>query len=267
MRMTQALGGAFALTLLTLSWPASHALAQTLPVENHYLIYNLRTPVDISKTVELRDQFTKITVTNLRFDRFATPAEKFHNGVNYPMVDPSIHQDWWRINSPQPIRTVIVIDQFGSSQWQVQHASYLLLPSLKNQPGPGTPLPTWNHYLCYDVVPPGLFVNQPVVLIDQFGTAQVQVLTARFLCNPVEKRVFTATGTVTYPIIDATAHLACYDVSGPGFPPTPITAYDQFGFWQVQIQEPRCMCVPALKDHPVRTERTTWGQIKALYRR
>jgi len=266
MRMTRVLAGAFALTLLTLSWPTSRSSAQVLPVENHYLVYNLRTPMPIAKQVDLRDQFGKVSVTSLVFEKFATPAEKIHNGVVYPMVNPDIHQDWWRINSTQPVRTVIVTDQFGSSKWQVAHASYLLLPSLKNLPGPGTPLPTWNHYLCYDVVPPGLLVDQLVVLKDQFGGVQVQVLHARFLCNPVEKTVRTATGTVTYPIIDATAHLACYDVSGPGFPTTSITAYDQFGFWPVQIQTPNCMCVPALKEEPVRTERSTWGKIKALYR-
>ncbi|HET6462228.1 MAG TPA: hypothetical protein VFH33_00385, partial [Candidatus Krumholzibacteria bacterium] len=181
MRTTRTLSVVFALTLLVFSWTASRALAQPLPVENHYKVYNLRTPLAIAKPVDLRDQFGQLTVTNLVFEKFATPADKIHNGVTYPMVNPDIHQDWWRINSPQPIRTVIVTDQFGTSSWRVSNATYLVLPSLKNLPGPGAPLPVWNHYLCYDVVAPGTLVNQPVVLIDQFGNAQVQVLTARFL--------------------------------------------------------------------------------------
>jgi hypothetical protein len=251
-----ALAGALIVSLSNL------ALAQPVAHENHYKVYR-STPITIVKDVGLRDQFGPLTVTDLVFDKFSTPADKIHNGQNHPMVNPLVHLDWWHINYPQPSRTVIVTDQFGSGEWVVKDARYLLLPAVKNA-GPGTPPPVWNHYLCYDVVT-GPIVNQPVVLIDQFGTAQVHVRYAKLLCNPVEKTVYTATGPVVYPIIDATTHLACYEVLNPQPYAINITAQDQFGFWQTTLQINDCMCVPALKDHPVRTEKSTWGRVKALY--
>jgi hypothetical protein len=270
MRTTRTIVGALALATLVLSLPATGALAQpTLPVENHYKCYNLRNVAgNLLQNIQLDDQFGSVTVSNLVFERYATPAEKIHNGVPYPMVDPLIHMDWWRVNTTMPLRYVNVTDQFGTAKWTLAHARYLLVPSLKNPPVPGPPVPTWNHYLCYDVVPPALLINQPVTLIDQFGNVQAQVFTAKFLCNPVKKTVFTPTGPVVYPIIDETAHLACYHVSGSGSPPPlPITAYDQFGLWQdVRLDRYDCMCVPARKEETVPTKPSTWGKIKSLYR-
>jgi hypothetical protein len=261
MRTARNVVGALALALMVLS---TAAFAQPLPHENHYKVYR-SSPISLSKDVELSDQFGKLTVNNLVFDRFSTPAVKIHQGQTYPMVDPLIHLDWWRIFYPQPPRNVIVTDQFGQKQWTVGAARYLLLPALKNPQSPPPPtVPTWNHYLCYEVLG-AQDVNQPVTLIDQFGTVQVFVRRPVFLCNPVAKRVFTATGPVEYPIIDATAHLAVYAFDRFGLNQS-ITAYDQFGFWQTPLFETDLLCVPALKDHPVPTTPSTWGKIKSLYR-
>jgi hypothetical protein len=262
MRITRTVVGALALTMLLLS---TAAFAQPLPHENHYKVYH-SLPITLVKDVALKDQFGQLTVTDLIFDRFSTPAEKIHEGATYPMVDPLIHQDWWRIHYPQPARTVVVKDQFGQSPWVVGDARYLLLPALKNPPVPPPPgLPVWNHYLCYDVLT-GPIVEQPVILIDQFGTASVHVRIAKLLCNPVEKTVFTATGPRVYPIVDATAHLACYEVLNPQPYSQSLTTLDQFGFWQTHLQVNDCLCVPALKDHPLPSKPSTWGKIKSLYR-
>jgi hypothetical protein len=253
-----------ALALVTLMLSTAATAQPPLPHENHYKVYRTL-PIPIPRDVGLRDQFGQITVIDPVFDRFSTPAEKHHAGAIWPMVDPLVHLDWWRIFYPQPLRTVIVRDQFGQSPWVVKDARYLLLPSRKNLTGPGAPPPIWNHYLCYEVVT-GPIVEQPVLLIDQFGGVQVQVRYAKLLCNPVEKTEFTPSGPVVYPIIDATAHLSCYEILNTVPYGQPITALDQFGFWQTQVLQNDCLCVPALKDHPLPSKPSTWGKIKSLYR-
>jgi hypothetical protein len=253
------------LLALVISLVATEALAQPLPVENHYKVYNLPSRIGIGRPITLRDQFGSFDVTTLLFDRFATPAEKvLPDGTDYPMINPVVHMDWWRVDSPQPQRSVIGTDQFGQSVWVLGNAVYLLTPSLKNPiPDPRgnyPPPPVWNHYLCYDAIS-GPLLSQPVTVIDQFGNVQVVLLAAKFFCNPVEK---TDAGRL-YPIIDNTAHLACYSFQPlAGF--HAITTNDQFGFWQTQIDKADCLCVPALKDYPVRTQQSTWGKIKSLYR-
>jgi hypothetical protein len=171
-----------------------------------------------------------------------------------------IHQTWWRAVLPAaPPRDVVGIDQFGAAPWKLFDPVYLLNPALKNVPG-GQP-PLWNHYLCYEAQGP--VVGRPVLLIDQFGTADVVVLHGRWFCNPVEKRHLDD-GQV-YPIIDYKAHLTCYLVDNPNPFGQPIIGIDQFGNWQMDVYQNECLCVPALKEHVVKTEESTWGKIKAMY--
>jgi hypothetical protein len=260
---TRTIVGAVVLALLLAVTSVNLSFAQdptTLP-ENHYKVY-LSSPIPIARPIELQDQFGIFTVTDLVFDKFATPAEKRHlDGTTYPMFDAAIHMDWWRIFAPQPTRTLIGTDQFGKAAWVVKDARYLLTPSLKNTPTPPPPVPVWNHYVCYEALS-GPYIGEYVYLIDQFGNAYVQVLQPKYFCNPAQK---LDEGNI-YPIVEPTVHLACYQVQNPDFTVTPITALDQFGFWQTQLYENDCLCVPALKDYPLRTEQSTWGRVKALYR-
>jgi hypothetical protein len=257
---------ALALTLVVLvAVTATAQVPPPLPVENHYKVY-ISTPITMVRPITLTDQFGTVTGTDWTFDHFANPADKYHEGVNYPQPRPDVHMDWWRFFYPQPSRVLIATDQFGQHPWEVGDAVYLLTPSAKNVLPPYPPVPVNNHYLCYDVLT-GPLVQKPVILIDQFGTADVIVLEAKLFCNPVEKRVSDASGNVTvYPIIDPTAHLTCYIVQNPQMIPRDITTLDQFGFWQTIIYQNDCLCAPALKDYPLATEKSTWGKVKALYR-
>jgi len=271
MRTTRISAGALGLAFVIISLAAHLVGAQVpppLPVENHYKVY-VSTPITVVRPVGLRDQFGQLSVLDMIFDKFSTPADKIvfnadGTTTTYPMVNPDIHMDWYRINYTQPSRTIVGTDQFGKGAWVLGDARYLLVPSLKNVLPPAT-VPAWNHYLCYDALT-GPFVGRPVILIDQFGNAQVQVLRPKYFCNPVEKRVGDPANQVVYPIIDFNAHLACYVVDNPQPSFHAITAIDQFGYWQTQIYQNDCLCVPALKDYPLGTERSTWGRIKSLYR-
>jgi hypothetical protein len=232
----------------------SPAFAQVLPDENHYKMYECDVAT-IYKAVVLRDQFGIHTVTTLTLNKFATPAMK----DEYPIIDPEAHQDWWNIFIPEPPRSVIVTDQFGTSPWTTYEAVYLVTPA-KKYPLPTDSIPPdRNHYLCYRAIGPN--PNRYVVLTDQFGTQQVFVSECKFLCNPVEKIV----DGVLYPIKDPKAHLACYYVSNPLFFGIPVTSLDQFGIWTFVLENNLCMCNPALKEEVVRTDKSTWGRIKALY--
>jgi hypothetical protein len=230
--------------------------AQFLPQENHYKVYETTGP-SIVEPVQLTDQFGGYAVDQLILEKFANPVEK--NGE--PMVDPMMHQTWWRLflSDPIPIRGVKATDQFGTNVWTVYNPAYLVNPALKNT-GPDDPIPMWNHYLCYDAALEPIGIQ--VTLVDQFGTQTTLVLEGRYFCNPVEKVI--ASGEV-YPIVDPSAHLTCYTIE-PFFPPEVITALDQFGYWTVDIGESTCLCAPANKEDVVGTEEGTWGRIKALYR-
>jgi hypothetical protein len=238
---------------------AGAALAQDLPRENHYKVYHT-IPYTVAKPLLLTDQFGSFDANAFLLERFANPAEKRVGADIYPIVDPLVHLTWWRITPPpaQPPKSIIGIDQFGIAPWTLYDPVYLLNPSLKNVTG--NP-PIWNHYVCYQAVGPD--PGRLVVLADQFGGSEVFVLRAEYFCNPVEKRHLDD-GRV-YPVIDYKAHLACYMMTDTNPMAHPVMAVDQFGNWIFDAFQPDCLCLPALKEHVVRTEESTWGKIKALY--
>ncbi len=106
-------------------------------------------------------------------------------------------------------------------------------------------------------------MNLAVSLVDQFGNTVMQVTTPAWFCNPVAK--ILDTGQVS-PIVDPTAHLACYELQ----PNTPafrnLFATDQFGGWQLFAREARWLCLPTDKLETVDTQPNTWGRVKNLYR-
>jgi hypothetical protein len=242
-----------------LAMAAGVVIAQTLPVENHYKVYQ-STAQSIVRPVTLIDEFGILADSVFTFDKFATPAQKIlSDGTVYGIVDPDIHQSWWHLAAPQPQRTVVATDQFGTYAWTLQEADYLLLPALKNVPK-DTPLPVWNHYLCYGGKGP--IYSIPVTLVDQFGSAQVVVLKGVYFCNPTEK----IEGGITYPIVDPAAHLTCYTVQAPVSHSMTVDVLDQFHYKPTTILNTELLCLPCLRQSTVRTQNSTWGRIKALYR-
>jgi len=244
-----------ALLLVSLSVPGNRAGAQW-PEENHYKVYTLLEQYLHTGVIGLSDQFGTYTVDVLVHDKFANPTEK--NGE--PIVFPEVHQTWWRIDPPIPTPgwDVEVENQFGTFNWRVREAEYLVLPAQKNEPGP---LPEHNHYLGYRVEGDALGV--PVVLVDQFGTVSAVVTYPELLLTPVEKSVPGA----IFPIIDPDAHLAVYRIDPPQVYQTTFVAFDQFGQWPNVANEHIWLCVPSWKRViTTPTEESTWGEIKSLFR-
>jgi hypothetical protein len=245
----------FATVAVTLLLP-SLASSQDAPAENHYKIYSeSATEIPALIPIVLRDQFGTVTIDIIQRIQFATPVSK-DGSIIY---DDKAHQSWFKIFADQPARDVLVTDQFGTNTWRVGNIQYLVAPAVK-YPQPGDHPPVRNHYLCYEALLAPT-VAKFVTLVDQFGQGQVFVVMGKMLCNPVEKMV----GGVVYPIIDPSAHLACYLVENPTIYSQPVTVLDQFGNPEMVLIRNECLCTPAFKG-PVPTQQSTWGRIKALYR-
>ena len=247
-----------ALLLLSFAWATcflwTNGSAQTVIPENHYLVYDVPEVYNFSTPVSLVDQFGCYCVFGLELDKFANPVNK--NGEGY--YNQTVHHTWWKFHQPQTVWRTAISNQFGDQVWQVKDGRYLLLPALKNTPG--TP-PLANHYKCYDATGPA--VNIPVTLTDQFGTYCMTATEVVIFCNPTTKCI---QGGQTEPIIEPSAHLACYKLEPTLSTCYSATAYDQFGDWQVTLQQPCWLCLPTDKLSTVPAEPSTWGKIKALYK-
>lgn len=223
------------------------------PMENHYLVYGLFDSYTFVGFTELVDQFTFTYADSFFLDKFANPVMKNGSEIYWP----DVHQTWWIHDAQWPGARVTIDNQFGPQSWQVGDVRYLILPARKDQSGP--PL-YHNHYKVYEAFGPP--VNMPVVLQDQFQSWTFMATNPRWFCNPTDKIV---AGTV-FPIIDDQVHLACYDLepivpfNRPGH-----TAYDQFGIWPLYVSDPCWLCLPTWKQDVVSTEKSTWGEVKALY--
>lgn len=176
------------------------AMAQDGAMENRYLVYRVMETVPLSVGVVLADQFGIHQQPGLVLEWFDTPVQKDQE----PIFDPNLHHTWWRIDNPEPVRDVLVDNQFGPQSLTVRNGEYLLAPALKQVPGGDPPLA--NHYECYQAQGPP--VDRPVVLTDQFGTYTATVRFPVQFCNPVEK---THEGVV-YPPVDPEIHLTCYQL-------------------------------------------------------
>jgi hypothetical protein len=150
-------------------------------------------------------------------------------------------------------------DQFGTHEWMLGDARYLLLPALKNEPT-GQEIPELNHYLCYEAQGPTLGVV--VTLTDQFDQVNVVVLEGKYFCNPCEKQ--DPTGLV-YPIVDPWAHLTVYLVENPRPYSIPVWVRDQFVEESIILNDNLFLAVPAMKLNVIQPGSSEWNRIKALY--
>lgn len=233
------------------------ALAQ----RDHYNEYDFEQhpTVPVSPFV-LTDQWGTSQHTLAVLDRFLVPTEQDAD----PILDPDLFLTKWFIGpGGEPPRGILVSNKFGPKQpWTIGQSSWLLNPSIKN-PDAGQGPPIANHYKCYEA--DGPIVDDPVVLVDQFGSYKVIVAEPAMWCNPARKQIEDQ----VFDIVDPQAWLGCYfTVPASTFaPPLPVVILDQFapGLSNFLISR-EIICVPSLKMEPVPTETLTWGGIKAVYR-
>jgi hypothetical protein len=223
----------------------------TPDVIDHYLVYEVLTPMPSGLQADMLDQFGDSQAILWERDKFANPVDKTHP-PELPdpqnIINPDEHLSWWRFEAPVPHSgKVLVGNQFGPDQrWCLGDAEYLLVPAIKDQIGEIT----WNqHYECYAALnAPDIGVQ--VSLYDQFGLwPNVNVLGGRYLCNPVEKLgplPLVPSGPPIFP----EEHLACYDIAG--WPIDEIRLVqdqvDLSGGFPVELIQARMLCVPSTKS-------------------
>jgi hypothetical protein len=148
---------------------------------------------------------------------------------------------------------VSVVNQFGAQRFVVVQQDILFVPTGKliaGQPTTAVPPPPpipegLDHYACYSVKPEGATPHPGVVLSDQFGKLQGEVVEPAFLCNPAVKLIDKKP---TNKIINARDHLMCYVVSIGGFQPRKVQIHNQFETMAIEAVRPEVLCVPSTKE-------------------
>jgi hypothetical protein len=248
------------INIVDLALFAAHYMhAGTNPVYNqpaieHYKTYETTGPV-INGPIFLKDQFGDEIITSLQLVKLATPVSKNREVV----CDSIAHQTWWEFRFPEPVRIVTAQDQFGTQDWVLGDARYLVVPALKNFAS-GDTIPELNHYKCYEAQGPTMSIG--VTLVDQFDSTTVIVLEGKYFCNPCEKELIDGT---RYPVVDTTAHLTCYFVENPQSYNIQVWVKDQFIEEPIVLRENFFLCLPAMKMEVIEPGSSEHGGVKAPF--
>jgi plastocyanin len=240
--------------------------------DDHYLGYDVKETKGTSKfvplTVELSDQFGDATYIVKKPKMLYNPVEK--QVVNAdgtveitPIQDPVTHFKGYQIKTPKadpkfvPVSDIQVSNQFGTINVDATKPDLLLVPTAKSHDDPNVPeldSPAVDHYKCYKVKLNSDFVPLQVRLFDpNFDSEKLfDVKKPKLLCNPVEKQVVNADGTVEItPIQNPENHLMCYDIKKVKgelkFEKRNVFTNNQFGPEQLDVKKEKQLCVPSTK--------------------
>src|SRR5262245_29609786 len=141
---------------------------------DHFWCYivSSQTP-NASIAVSLEDQFQTVEVTVGEPLQFCNPVQKTIGDIVTPIVDLTDHLTLYNLLTAAPLpapRTFTATNQFGTTQFTVDKASSIMVPTQKNTLAFPTKL---DHYLCYPVS--GASVEQRASLTDQFQTRTVVI--------------------------------------------------------------------------------------------
>jgi hypothetical protein len=201
--------------------------------------------------------------TTIVAERLCNPMKKYpgtRDSVTW--LHESVHLVCYAIETSSQGDSVVVNNQFEHpARWWVRRPALICLPSSKDAtrqtlPDPD-PLPhrVVDHFRCYDLLNAPPFA-QTVPALDQFGLWTVTTTRAEQICNPTEKEI---SKKGERPVINATAHLACYGIDPgqthvPAKPP-PAQVFIRNQFWnaplahRVKIEDaPSWICLPSAKE-------------------
>ena len=173
---------------------------------DYFQIYDLADrPAEGS--VLLQGQFDeralKMQVTTL--DYFANPVSK--NGE--PLYDKNAHLAWYRgVQPPEPVRTVVLENQFGKFEIRTGRGYGLLVPTHKVEPGSVFP-EMLDHYKVYRLVDVEQVPDTNLKLRDQFGASEARLRLPLFFAVPVKKRH----GTTAWGIRNERTHLLIFGIT------------------------------------------------------
>lgn len=231
--------------LLVLPAGVAAQVADERPLD-HFKCYLTRGEPRQPEPVTLIDQFDladgiREEVQVWRAVRFCNPVEKRHRRRVTPITDERNHLTLYTFATSElvPTRRVAVRNQFGGQKLVVFNPLVLAVPTAKNPHGFPDDL---DHFKCYRAA--GKPVNETVDLRDQFHSEPgVRVFRPYLFCNPVEK---VHRGVLT-PIRHPEAHLVCYLMRSPDFPPRTVLTFNQFGSETQNVFRPDLLCVPSRK--------------------
>ena len=210
-------------------------------VLDHFKCYTA-SGVPIGREVLLEDQFGTSQDHVLSPVSLCNPVEKDPLTGQPPKAikNPDAHLACYQILSVPPgFPSVRVRNQFeptpGAPQ-PILKPETLCVPSTKR-----VPKPTFEHFKCYDV--DGQFDDREVTLEDQFEKKDTLVRKPLMLCNPVDKN---GEG-----IQNRENHLVCYEITDvpgqPHFRKQRVATENQFGSGELEVKQPKILCVPSSK--------------------
>lgn len=138
-------------------------------------------------------------------DYFANPVSK--NGE--ALYDKHAHLGWYRgVQPPEPVRRVVLENQFGKFDIRTGTGYGLLVPTQKLERGSVFP-EKLDHFKVYRLVDVERVPEATLKLRDQFGSDEVKLRWPLFFAVPVMKRH----GNKSYPIHNERAHLLIFSIT------------------------------------------------------
>ena len=172
------------LRVFLLSLIASFAFnAQAQPFLDDYHVYVIQ-PNPVNQGVQLRGQFDQQFLPAFVVDhiKHLNPASVNQQNI----INQHAHLSWYHINAqPEPMRSVMVQNQFGVQTLLIGNPKALLAPTEKIEPGSQFPQGL-DHYKVYEVLQANP-VNQQVNIADQFVNENNMAMNPVFFAVPVEK--------------------------------------------------------------------------------
>ena len=194
----------------------------------------------IGEWVTIQGQFDEAPerVNLLYLDGFGNAVSKNRE----PIFDRSSHLAWYAVfdPAPEPMRRVIVENQFGQQRLIIGPARGFLAPARKFVKGSVFPA-RLDHFKVYRVLE-GAPVDQGVALQDQFGRDKVRVADPIGFAVPVSKEH----GGTTTPVKNKRAHLVIYRIT-PRTVRKDALIRDQFGRRGIVTQRSVLLAAPSVK--------------------
>lgn len=208
---------------------------------DHYRVYNV---VDqaVDYEVGLEGQFDKDFRRHRleAIEHLANPADKNREGI----FDPQAHMNWYRFDpktAEEPMRKVLLVNQFGEQELLIKDARLLLVPTEKVEKGSSAP-ERLDHFKCYEVLE-GRSVRRAVGLSDQFIRDDYVRVTEPLLFGvPVRKDYIHGIEELH----NEKTHLAIYRITAQEHV-TERTVIDQFDKRRLEIVSTAMLAVPSLK--------------------
>jgi hypothetical protein len=206
---------------------------------DYFQIYDLENK-PAAGNILLQGQFDekRIKMQLALVDFFGNPVSK--NGE--PLYDKNAHLAWYRgVQPAEPIRRVLLENQFGRFDIRTGTGYGLLVPTQKVEPGSVFPQ-ALDHYKVYRLVDVEQVPHGIIKLRDQFGPSETPLRIPLYFAVPVAKRH----GTTNYPIHNRTAHLLIFSINVRNVQKK-ITLRNQFSRSTVNLVRSIMLAVPSLK--------------------